>query len=277
MKLETRYSILILALASFTSTAWAQDSAGQHPFLVDKFNLGLGLYWPKQSITIRVDGSSPEEEIDFDEALNLEDYKTTPSLNFRWRFGEKWSLFGQMWRLENGGGAVLEEDVEWQDIVFEERTFVNGGLDTSVARVFFGRNFSTSERHEFGLGAGLHWMELDAYLEGQVLTSEGGSDFYRGNVEAAFPMPNIGGWYFYSWSPKWMVQARLDWLSASIGDYSGGLWNTQVGINWQAFRHFGIGLNYNAFVIDVDIDKTDWHGKADTTQHGPFLALTATW
>lgn len=75
---------------------------------------------------------------------------------------------------------------------------------------------------------------------------------------------------------RWLVQARLDWLSASIGDYSGGLWNTQVGINWQAFRHFGIGLNYNAFVVNVDIDKTDWQGKADTIQRGPFLAITAT-
>jgi hypothetical protein len=31
------------------------------------------------------------------------------------------------------------------------------------------------------------------------------------------------------------------------------------------------------FEIDVDIDKTDWRGNAETTQHGPFLALTTTW
>ena len=81
----------------------------------------------------------------------------------------------------------------------------------------------------------------------------------------------------YSWSPKWMFQTRVDWLSASIGDYSGSMWDAQAGFNFQAFKNFGIGLYYKGFLLDVDIDKSNWHGNADLTQHGPLLTLTATW
>ena len=81
----------------------------------------------------------------------------------------------------------------------------------------------------------------------------------------------------YSWSSKWMLQTRLDWLSASIGDYSGDLWDAQVGINYQAFKNIGFGFYYNVFELDVDIDKSDWHGSAEFNQKGPMFTLTATW
>ena len=81
----------------------------------------------------------------------------------------------------------------------------------------------------------------------------------------------------YSWSPKWVASAHVDWLSVSIGDYSGGLWSASAGINFQAFKNVGFGLSYNNFVLDVDVDKSDWHGKVETRQRGPRLMVTAVW
>jgi len=277
MKITLKLLVISFISTCFSSPVAAQPVGDYHPFLSNKFNLGIGVYFPDKDFTIRVDGSVPDKEIDFDEALKLDKSDTTGSLNFRWRFGEKWSVMGQYWSLDSSGGAILEQDIEWEDVVFKEGTFVNGGVDTSVGRVFFGRVFSSSAQHEFGLGVGFHWMELDTFLEGEVIVNESTTEFQRVAVDAAFPMPNIGGWYMYSWSPKWLFEARLDWLSASIGDYSGGILNASAGINYQAFKNIGIGLYYNSFNVDVDVDKSDWHGKAETKQNGPFIALTATW
>jgi len=277
MNLKGSISAVLISFFMSSGLVWAQDSDTYHPMLTDTFVLGVGAFWAAESMEIEVDGSTPGDEFDFNEALNLDDNKTTGAMNFKWRFGEKWSLQGQYWSLDNSGGGELEDPIKWGDITFKEGTFAKGGVDKSVARIFFGRTFSTSNRHEFGLGAGFHWMELDLFLEGQILTSEGDTEFYRGDADAAFPLPNVGGWYLFSWSSKWLMQARLDWLSASVGDYSGGLWNAQLGINYQAFEHVGFGLYYNAFVVDVDVDKTDWRGKAESTQHGPFLAVTFNW
>ncbi|MCP4044855.1 MAG: hypothetical protein GY732_02555, partial [Gammaproteobacteria bacterium] len=201
----------------------------------------------------------------------------TPSLDFRWRFGEKWSFWGQYWKVNSEGGNILTEDVEWEDLVFKEGSFANAGVDLTVARMFFGRTMMSGPRYEFGLGAGLHWMEFGAFLEGEVILEDGETGFQRGNVDASFPLPNIGGWYMYSWSSKWVASARVDWLSVSIGDYSGGLWSASAGINFQAFKNVGFGLSYNNFDLNVDVDKNDWHGEVRTRQHGPRLVVTATW
>jgi hypothetical protein len=74
-----------------------------------------------------------------------------------------------------------------------------------------------------------------------------------------------------------LIEARIDWLDVSVGDYSGGIWNSAVGVQFQAFKHLGIALNYNYFSINVDVDTNDWRGGAELKYRGPFLALTTNW
>jgi len=277
MKALIRITISAIFLASLASPVAAQTADDYHPFLSDKFNLGIGLFWPKIDLNLQVDGTAPEDDIDFDEILNLSDHQTAPSIAFRWRFGEKWSLFGAYWSTGSDGKEVLTEDVSWEDVIFREGTFVGGGVDLDIGRVFLGRKFDLAPQHEFGVGLGLHWMNLDTYLEGEILINDDSTDFHRAEASAAFPLPNIGAWYMYSWSPKWLFQINIDWLSASIGDYSGSLWDSSVGFNYQPFKHVGFGLHYAGFILDVDVDKSDWHGQVDFNQRGPMLSVTATW
>jgi hypothetical protein len=259
----------------------AQTNGASHPLLSDDFYLGVGAYFPDKNFKIRVEGTVPDvdrqKEIDFEEALKLDNSETTGALEFRWRFGEKWSVAGQYWRISDSATAVLTEDIEWEDVVFKEGTFASAGVELDVARLFFGRTFSSGPQYEFGAGAGLHWLQIKAFVAGQIKTNLGDTEPYRGSVDASAPLPNIGGWYTYSWSPKWAFKARVDWLSASIGDYSGGLWNASASINWAVFEHFGVTASWNFFKLDVDVDKSDWRGSVETSQNGPFLALTAYW
>jgi len=202
----------ILIFAVVPASASAQETGDYHPFLSSKFEIGVGVFVPKKSFEIRVDGSHPEGIIDFEESLKVDNSESTPSVDFHWRFGEKWSFWGQYWKVNSEGGSILTEDAEWEDLVFKEGSFANAGVDLTVARMFIGRTMMSGPRYEFGLGAGLHWMEFGAFLEGEIILEDGETGFQRGNVDASFPLPNVGAWYMYSWSPKWVASARVDWL-----------------------------------------------------------------
>jgi hypothetical protein len=277
MKLIGIVIIQSLLLALFPINSIAQTEQSHHPKLADTFSVGVGVFFPDKNFKVRVDGRLPGDYVDFEEAFKIDDSETTGAFDFRWRFGEKWSVQGQYWSVSDSGTARLTEDYVWDDVVFKEGTFASADLGLDVARVFFGRTFSSSPRHEFGLGLGFHWLELEAGIEGQILTDQGDSEFYRGDVSSGAPLPNIGAWYMHSWSEQWAFLAQVDWLSATIGDYSGSLWNAQLGVNWAVFEHFGIGASWNFFQLDVDIDKSDWRGAAEVSQNGPFLSLTAYW
>jgi hypothetical protein len=277
MKLINRLLVSVLALMVCPGAAIAQSSGSYHPVLEDKLYLSVGAFFPEKDFKVRVDGTVPGEEIDFEEALRIDDSETTWAFNVLWRFGEKWHVAGQYWQISDSNTYILEEDLEWENVIFQEGTTAAGGVGLDIARIFFGRNFWSAANYEFGAGAGFHWLEIDAYIEGQILTDLGDTEFYRGSVEYDVPLPNIGAWYTYSWSPKWALLARVDWLSASIGDYSGGLWNVKAGVNWAFTEHFGIGATWNFFKLEGDVDKSDWRGKVESEQSGPYVALTATW
>jgi hypothetical protein len=267
-----------LALVFFVMPLGLQAQSGEdHPLLVDKYLLTAGMFFPDKDLEVKINGTNPGDLIDFDERFKTGSSESTGSFNFRWRFGEKWELQGQYWTTSDSGSAVLEEDIRWEDAVLETGSFVGAGAGIDIARLFFGRKFSSGPNHEFGIGLGVHWLQLEAYVEGQALTNLGDTEFYRGAAQADLPLPNIGAWYTYAWSPKWALISRVDWLSASVGDYSGGLWNAAVGVNWAIFRNFGITASYNYFELDGDVKEDSWRGSVTVSQTGPFLALTASW
>jgi hypothetical protein len=268
---------LFLSSLLYSSPLFAQSGDDRHPMLRDKFTVGLGAFINQKNVKFRVDGSVPGEDIDFDDIWGVDSNDTSFAGVMRWRFGEKWSLWGQFFDTSDGATAVLEEDIHWEDDVLKAGSSVGAGVDLSVARIFFGRIFSAGPRHEFGIGAGFHWLEIGAFVEGEFFVNDESTGFRRDQVDAAAPLPNIGGWYDYAFSPKWIGRARLDWLQVSLGDFSGGLWNSSVGIQYQAFRNVGFGLAYQYFKLDVDVDKSDWNGNADLQYNGPFLSVTANW
>jgi len=277
MKYKLASIALLLVAASFAQSVSAQSTADKNPLLADKFTVGVGAFIFDKSVSLRVDGTDPGENIDFDERWGIDSDEKSASVVMRWRFGEKWSLSGQYFKSDDSATATLQEDVNWEDNVFKAGTNVGVGVELSVARLFIGRAFSTGPKHEFGAGVGLHWLELGAYIEGEVFVDDQSTGFNRESVSADVPMPNIGGWYVYAPSPKWSLMARLDWLHVDIGDYSGGIWNSALSVNYQAFKHVGFGLAYQVFKLDVDVDKTEWRGAVELQYQGPFLSVTANW
>jgi len=121
--------------------------------------------------------------------------------------------------------SVLEEDIEWGDVVFGAGSNAAAGTSFSLTRIFFGRQLDTSRSHDFGIGAGLHWLEMGAFIEGEILIN-GTPTASRRSVSEGAPLPNIGAWYMYSISPRWALRTRLDLLSADVGDYDGLLVNS---------------------------------------------------
>ena len=263
--------VAILCLATPQLTV-AEDSEGLHPYLESGFSLDLGIFYPDRELDLRVNGtiSGINDEIHFDEDFQLGNADNIFSAEASWRFRGRWSVIGQYFKSTDTKRAVLDEDIEWGDVVFGAGSNAAVGSKFSLTRIFFGRQLDTSEIHEFGIGGGIHWLEIGAFIEGEILVN-GITTAARRSVSEGAPLPNIGTWYKYSISPRWALRARFDLLSANIGDYEGLMVNVALGVNYQAFKNFGIGLNYNFFELDVKINKSDWRGHIETTYDGVYV------
>lgn len=271
----------VISVLMFSGTVFAQEYE-YHPSLSDNFTAVLGAFRSDNSFKISAEGSIQDEiedSIDFGNSVGVDKSSTLLSASLRWKFGKsrKWSLWGQYFSNDATGEAFLTEDVEWQDVIFREGTFVGAGVDLAVTRVFIGRSFFVNEQHDFGVGVGLHNLDMSVFIEGDIKIDDESTEFFRGDAEENQPLPNVGAWYNFSPARNWLVHGRVDWISANIGDYSGTLWNTSVGVNYQAFRHLGFDLSYQFFNLNLGVDKTDWKGDIDLRFSGPTLAVTTNW
>jgi hypothetical protein len=279
MKIRLYLYSAALLLSMMPGVLLAQDS-DYHPYVSDNFTASLGAMRSSNSFNFESDTiGDPGNDIDFDDALNVSDHSTFFNGQVKWKFGseQKWALSAQYFSNNAKGDAILTEDVEWDGITFGEGTFVEGGVKVAIARLFVGRNFFQNEQSEFGMGIGLHNLDMNVYIEGEVIVDDETTGVRRAEVGGSQPLPNIGGWYNYSPAKKWLIHARLDWISANIGDYDGSLWNSSLGVAYQPWRHVGFDLYWQHFDIDLKVDKDDWKGGANLTYSGPVLGMTFSW
>jgi len=253
---------------------FSQETEKKHPLLSDKFRFNAGVYSSTKTMKFRVDGEGPNSIIDFDEALDLNNNELTFFFNFNWRFSKNWSLSTEYFSVRNSNKWQLKEDIYWQDVVFKENSNVKIGAGLDMYRIFVGRTIFKRLNHELGVGLGVHALNIGAYIKGDAYINDEDFNFEKKSVSAIAPLPNIGFWYFYSPVPKWGFTARLDWFGISIGDYFGSLWNVGPGVNYQVFKHVGVGLSYRYFKFTAKVDKSGWNGEFNMIFQGPLFSIS---
>lgn len=280
MHLNWRLSLLVIFMTLFSSVSLAQESVS-HPTMEDNFTFKLGAFQSDNKFDLSASGSLDldRKRTDFGNAIGVDESSTILNVELRWKFGKtkKWSLSAQYFSTSSDGEKTLTQDVEWQDKIFVEGSKVGGGFGLDILRAFVGRSFVLNERHDFGIGAGIHTLSVDAFVEGDIQIDGGGTEFFRGENSASQPLPNLGAWWKYAATNRWLVHARADWISAKIDDFDGTLWNVSAGLGYQISRHFGVDFVYQYFELDVGVTKTDWNGGIEVSHSGPILSLTANW
>jgi hypothetical protein len=273
-------AVLLLSLSVGVASAQESDGSGKyHPFLSTTFQMGLGVYAPTKKKKIGVEAGSAGDSDSIDGTEN----ETTGMLNFRWRYTENWSFQGNLWKTSSDSRDTLNQDRDFtfneEDFQLKAGSFIESGLDTTIGRLFWGRSFNRTPSTDWGIGLGLHWMQIDAYVEGQISVA-GGGDFdgvKRASASVGAPLPNLGIWYMHSWSPKWVFITRLDWLDVTFEQFSGRLLDASVGVNYQMSDHFGVGLAVNAFDLELGVDGDNGKFDFESSQYGPRLNLTWNW
>ena len=282
MKLINTFMTGMLMLALSTGSVSAQDSDSArkyHPFLSENFHIGLGVYRPAKKTTL---GGNTNIASGAAGSLEGSDDQSTGSLNFRWRFTKNWHFQTTYWATDSSTQQTLTEDFTFNpggpdETVFQAGSFVGMGVDTTIARLFWGRSFFRKPNHDWGVGLGLHWLEIDAFVEGNAVIGGGPNEFRRESASASVPLPNLGIWYMWSWSPNWVLASRFDWLEVTVDEFSGSMYDVSVGVNYQMSKHFGMGFAVNGFVLDVDFKGDNAEVGLKNEQIGPRLNVTWNW
>lgn len=269
-------SILVFLLAF--GSLFAQDISDKNPILTDRIFVRPGWYFPTQDVKLGAGGSISGdriEDIDLDETFKLNRGENSFNLDFTWRFSESklWSVSGEYFKVGNSKTVTLDEEVEWDDVIYPVGGEVSASYRVSLYRIVFGRVISTGLKHELGAGLGIHGLNIKGSIEGNGIVGDQAASFERRQVKGFLPLPNVGLYYIWAPSSKWALSAKIDWFGIEIDNISGGLWNVSPGVTFQIIDNLGINASYQFLNFNANVDSDNWNGGFDLSFSGPAFRI----
>jgi len=101
------FKIIVFFLIVYGTSLYSQETdesykkATQSLVLLDKFKFDAGVFFPLKSVKLGVDGSNPNDEIDFGKVLDVKGNEATFFLKLDWRFYKIWILTDEYFSIKN--------------------------------------------------------------------------------------------------------------------------------------------------------------------------------
>jgi hypothetical protein len=254
---------------SFSGLAVGQDANwAVHPALQDRWSFDLGAYSPnvKSSASLNGTRNGVGTTVNFEDTLGLSDHKTVGEILGRVRLGERWRIEGEYFSLNRSGSRAINQDINWGDNIYHIGTVVASEFNSNIYRLSVGYSFIKSTEGELGIVIGAHVTDFSTSLAADSV----------GTVrrDTLAPLPTVGLYGAYAFTPRWLLSGRGDVFGLNYGDYDGTLVNVKAGLDYRVSRHFGVGAGYRYVNYDVNMTKTKFTGNVSYEFNGPTVYAT---
>jgi hypothetical protein len=246
--------------------------------LADSFQLALGTFIITSEPTVQLEGDvSSGDYVDFDEALGGGDSQRI-RFDSHWRFGDsrrhKLKLIAFDMSRENS--RTFDEEIEWGGDIYPVDARIDAEFSFTVIEAAYEYAFVKRDRYELDGSIGLHYTSLDSSLKAKAEFSGGTlEEDISNSASADLPLPAFGLRGIWDLTHNFWLDATAQYFALSIDEFDGSLQDYRVMVTWQPKKWLGVGLGYNHFKVDVDVDKSDFEGSLDWTYSGPMIFYSA--
>jgi hypothetical protein len=271
----TNLKLKVLSAASIIGSTLAATPA-QAQALQDDFWIQASGFWASVDTDVRVASTANPDggtEIDLEDDFGLDDSALLPAVFLGARLGGGWQLAAEYYSVGRDTTGTISRNITVDDVTYPANATVTAGFDTDIYRFTVGYAFVRNEHTEVGAALGLHATNIDFSLSGQGTVGGAPVSTQARRKEFLAPLPTIGLFANFEVSPGLTVGARADYLSLSVGDYDGELFNGQASIAYRITKNIGIGAAYRYVAYNVGVSKPDALGEFDYDYSGPSLFL----
>lgn len=264
-----RAGLAALGVLAAGLAAGQQAGTTMHPALQDRWSIQLGIYTPNVETTARLNGAGGQvgTEVSFEEDLGYAERNDMPALLASVRLGVRWKIEAEYLSLRRDNSRALGRTINWGDDTHTVGTTVTSKFTSDILRLSGTYSFIKDAQMEAGFALGLHSTDFKI----SVAAAGVGSD-----TDVLAPLPTLGFYGAYAFTPKWLLSGRVDVFSLDYGDYEGRLVNATLGVDYRLFRNFGLGAAYRYIDYDLSVTTSEYDGDIKYRFSGPMLYLVST-
>ncbi|MBC2711786.1 MAG: hypothetical protein HGJ94_12605 [Desulfosarcina sp.] len=246
--------VLFLMPQAGLSEEWDLD---ERPW--EKFGANLGVFISAVDSNFRI-GSGVGLNIDVEKLLGLDTSNVVFRTDALWRFSKnrRHRLDFTWFSFRRDGNRQILEDITIGDgddqIIIEAGTSVNAFFDLDIYELAYSYSFFQDDRIDLAAGIGLYIMPIDFGLTVSGLVDEQGSEKFTA------PLPVLGLRMDIALTPQWFIRTGSQVFYLEYENFTGSVLEFRAAVEYNPWKHVGIGLGIDALSINVEADGEDWPG-----------------
>lgn len=265
----------ITALAVLLAFSQA-NAAGDSPW--ETFGANLGVFVSSTDTNFRI-GAGIGISIDAEEALNLDATNTVFRADALWRFtdNKRHRLDFTWFSLSRDATRQIGQDFTIEDkdgnlITIEAGSTVESNFDMDIYELAYSYSFFQDDRVDLAVGIGLFIMPLDFGIRSSGVVEE------EGSARFTAPLPALGLRMDVALTPKWYLRTGSQVFYLEYDNFSGSLLEFKVAVEYNPWKHVGMGLGFDVLNVKLEADGEDWpsidfKGNVDFAYSGLQLYL----
>ncbi len=180
--------------------------------------------------------------------------------------------------LDRSGSSISNVTIRFGDRAFRANLPIETFFDAEVLNLGYSFSPIFDEKKEFKIGLALSFMDIAAGLQGSE-TLAGITLRVSEETTVLAPLPTFTSGFAYAFTDKWILDLGVGYFTVEVDigdkDYSGSIVTLIGGIKYKAFKHFGFGLTYDWFNVNLDVTggRVDW--DLDYKYKGPTFSISA--
>lgn len=243
--------IVLIAWLAANQSALAEEATNKAtPWKT--ISLNLGGFISETNSTVRLGTPAAGVDINVEDTLGLDSTSSAFRFDAFWRFTQSkrhrvdFSWFG----LNRSGSTLLGRDIEINGTTYPAGTNVSSSFDFAIYKGSYSYSFFQDDRIDLAAGIGLYVAPISFDINASGLFTGTASQ----SVTAPLPVVSLRA--DFAITPKWFLKTNFDAFYLEIDDYKGVLTDVRVAVEYNAFKHFGIGLGFDSFSLDVEAQES---------------------
>jgi len=223
-----------------------------------RFQVNLGWYFAALDSSFRLGSSAVGIDVDVEEFLGLDSSDSTFRFGASYRFGKtrRHVVAADWFSFRRSGSKQLTEDIEFppgSGKIIATGITVESVFNFDLISARYRYAFILDERMDANVGVGLFVMPIKFGL------GEQGKEFTETDITA--PLPTLGLGFDFAITPKWFLRQSVDVMYIEFDNFTGSIFDYQIGLEYKPWRHWSFGLALETMSIKAQVkDKTDWPG-----------------
>ena len=241
---------LLVVFAPISSIA--ADSTG--PW--EKFNIQGGAFFAALNNKVTVGSEGAGVAVDLEDALGLDTQNTVFRLGSSYRIDQKRRHRVDLDYLyfNRSASKTLGKDIVVNDNIITAGTKVNSTFNYQIIRAAYSYSFFQDDRMDLAASIGFFVMPIKFELEAE------GRGSRQGDFNFTAPLPALGLRGDFAVTPRWFIRTNIDVFYLEYQSFKGALVDTRIAVEYNPWEHFGLGLGFDNFRVQLESENNDYPG-----------------